>query len=184
MSKRNVVVTNVIDKGTGELIRQRRTFADALFDEDEGYVFQSKKPYVKTFFDTPLPKEFTWSEKGKLSQLKFSILSDNQLLVYRGNNNIIKPYGTREFEKMWGVHERQTQNLIKKAKEYKVLKEISIDGIKYFAFNPLYGTKGKRLTVTAYLIFQNELREVLPGWVIAKFADQAEIKGLLIHVIE
>ena len=59
-------------------------------------------------------------------------------------------------------------------KSYKIIKEVSIDGEIWYAFNPIYGLKGKRITTTIFIIFQNELKEVLPSHIVEKFMGQAE----------
>ena len=70
--------------------------------------------------------------------------------------------------------ERQCKAFIKKLKAYNIIKEVKFDELTYFAFNPLYGFKGKRLCLNVYLFFQDELKEVLPKWAVEKFAGEAE----------
>jgi hypothetical protein len=63
---------------------------------------------------------------------------------------------------------------LKKCKENKVLKEVVLDGIKYFALNPIYGIAGKRINLTTFIIFQEEFiaDNDFPRWVIHKFMGQ------------
>lgn len=160
-----------VDKTTGEY-RERMQFIDLKFDDEDGYLWWSRKLSVKTFIDVPLPSCFTWAEKGRINELKYYMLKDNQFLVYR-HSNTLKPLDVDAMCKILNMSKRQCSALIRKMKDEKVIKEVSFGGIKYLAFSPLYGFKGKRLNLTVYLIFQDELINVLPSWVIDKFSQTA-----------
>jgi hypothetical protein len=170
MSGKAQKLVRYIDRRTGET-KDRVQFIDLQFDDD-GYLWWSKKTSVKTFVDMPLPKCFTWSERGRIHELKHYMLKDNQFLVYR-SDKVIKPITVVEMCKILGISQRQCGVLIKKMKAEKIIKEISFNGSIYFAFNPIYGFKGKRLNLTVFMFFQNELMEALPNWVIDKFSETA-----------
>jgi len=159
------------DRITGET-KERVQFIDLQFDDDEGYLWWSKKTSVKTFIDAPLPKCFSWSERGRIHELKHYMLRDNQFLVYR-SNNVIKPITIVEMRKVLDMSQRQCSALVKKMKAEKIIKEISFGGLIYFAFNPIYGFKGKRLSLIVFMFFQDELMEALPNWVIDRFSQTA-----------
>lgn len=163
-------IVRYVDRITGEY-KDRVQFVDLQFD-DNGYLWWSKKTSVKTFVDKPLPECFTWAERGRIHELKHYMLKDNQLLVYR-SNNVIKPITLTEMCRVLNMSARQCMTLIKKMKTEKIIKEISFSGFTYFAFNPLYGFKGKRLSLTVFMFFQDELMEALPKWVIDKFSQTA-----------
>lgn len=59
-------------------------------------------------------------------------------------------------------------------KEIKVIKEVSINDTKWYAVNPLYALKSKYLSLTTFIIFQDELISVLPKWVIDSFMREAQ----------
>lgn len=172
MAKKALKVTRYINTETGEF-HDKRQYIDLQFNE-EGYLFWNRKSNVKTFIEYPLPDNFTWTEKGRIGELKHYILKDNQFLVYRSGNSI-KPIGLKEIMRILGMSNRQCRVLVKKMKAHNVIKEINFDDLTYFAFNPLYGFKGQRLGLNVYLFFQRELAEVLPEWVIGKFASKAGI---------
>jgi hypothetical protein len=171
-----------INPETGEF-SQRDVKIDLQFDEDEGYLFWKNKSYVKSFLDMPLPSELSWADKGKIEHLRHFILRDNQLLVYR-SNNVAKPITHVEMIKMFDLSEKHTKILIKKCKEQGILKEVEISGVAYFAYNPIYALKSKRINLTIYLIFQDELRKVLPPWVIVRFMDQVKELKPNLKIIE
>lgn len=165
-------ITTYINPKNG-LQNAKEEWVDIQFDEEEGYLFWNRKSNVKSFLDTPLPTEFTWAERGRIHELKHYLLKDNQCLVYR-SGNIIKPITVAEFEKILELSERQAKALIKKMKQHDIIKEMKIDGVIYFVFNPIYGLKGKRLTLNMYLLFQESLQKKLPQWVAFRFAMQAQ----------
>ncbi len=129
-----------------------------------------------------MPKDFTWAERGRIDELRYYIIKENQLLGYR--SGIIKPLGIKEMAKIFNAGERQIKDLVKKMKKNNILKEVSINGIAWYAFNPLYGLKGKRITYTIFTIFQEELTSVLPIKVVNTFILQAEEIKDNIKIIE
>lgn len=163
-------LTRYTNIATGEYA-ERTQFVDLQFDE-EGYLFWNRKANVKTFVEIPLPECFTWAERGRINELKHYILRDNQFLVYR-SDGVIKPITAKEMCNIFDMSERQCKCLIKKMKLAKIIKEIAMDGLTYYAFNPIFGFKEKRLSLNVFLFFQEELTEVLPNWVIKKFAESA-----------
>jgi len=167
---KGVKVTSYINQETGEF-KEFQQLVDLQFDED-GYLFWNRKANVKTFLEIPIPDIFTWSEKGRINELKHYILKDNQFLVYR-SGNVIKPITSIEMCKIIGMSERQCKALVSKMKKAKIIKEIAFDGLVYIAFNPLFGFKEKRLTLNVYLFFQEELSNVLPKWAIDRFSAEA-----------
>lgn len=170
MANKGIKKTSYLNPKTGEYA-EKRQWIDLQFD-DEGYLFWNRKANVKTFLDMPLPKSFTWSERGRIHELKHYIIRDNQFLAYR-SNNVIKPITANEMCKIFTMSTRQCLSLIRKMKAEKVIKEIKFDGLVWFAFNPLYGFKEKRLNLNVYLFFQDEFANVLPKWVIERYTQEA-----------
>lgn len=140
------------------------------------------KNFIKTFQDTRLPNEFTWTERGRIGELKYYIIEENQLLGYRSKG--IKPLDIKKMAEIFNTGERQTKELIKKMKDYHIIKEVSIDGEIWYAFNPIYGLKGKRITYTIFTIFQKELIPILPQSIVDKFIGQIEDIRSNIKIIE
>ncbi len=172
MAKKALKITQYVNTETGEMYNKRQ-YVDLQFNED-GYLFWNRKTNVKTFIEYPLPKAFTWTEKGRINELKHYILKDNQFLVFRSGNTI-KPIGLKEMMRILNMSERQCRALLIKMKKFNIIKEVSFDNLTYFAYNPLYGFKGKRLNLNVYLFFQDELKRVLPKWVVEKFAGEAKV---------
>lgn len=182
MGEKMSKVTSYIDHNTGETFT-RQSMVDKQFDPEEGYLFWNRKQHIKVFSDRKLPDEFTWAEKGRIDELKRYMLKNNQFLVYR-TGNVLKPLSVHDIGRILEMSDRQARQLMAKCKKYYIIKEIEIDGITYFAFNPVYGLKNKRISLTMYLIFQEQLRTELPRWVVDRFAEQAEELKPTIKIIK
>ena len=68
-------------------------------------------------------------------------------------------------------------------KDDRIIKEVSINDTKWYAINPMYALKSKYLSITTFIIFQDELVGTLPISIINKFmsevrsiTDKIEIK--------
>ena len=166
-SKKIVKTIKYEDKKTGER-KEYSYLTEPIFDEDDGYLFRPKSHSIREFLDRPLPPCLSWSEQGRLNRLKYYMLGENQFLVYR-SNDVLKPLTEAEMRNILNMSNRQVKSLIKKSKLIGILKEIVFDGTTYFVFNPVYGCKSKRITLTIFLLFQKELKKILPSWVVGRF---------------
>lgn len=157
---------------TGEVI-EKTSYVDMFYDDETGYMAWTKRKGVKTYMDRGLPDELSFADRGRVDELRHYILRDNQFLVYRSNGTI-KPIGINQLTKILDLSERRCKLFMKKLKQLVIVKEVNFNGLTYYSFNPIYGMKDKRITLTLFLIFQAELRTELPLWVINKFLEQAE----------
>jgi hypothetical protein len=164
--------TSFVNTDTGEILNSKNQFIDLHFDDEDGYLFWYKKNHIKTFVEIPLPDCFGWADEGRISRLKHYMLNDSQLLVYRGNK-AIKPLTKLELSRIWQLNIKRCAALISKMKKHGIVKEVKVDGNVYFAYNPMYGLKAKRISLTMFLWFQEELTAVFPDWVTKKFLEQA-----------
>ncbi len=149
----------------------KQMYIDSLFSK-RGYVMKYNNGYIKLFLDKSLPDECSLADCGRFYRLVRYIVGDNQLLGYRTRN--IHPLTVEKMSEIFGCSERQTRRFLKDMKNYGIIKEVSINDVKWFAVNPLYALKSKYLTLTAFIIFQDELISVLPGWVISNFMQEAQ----------
>lgn len=164
--------SNYLDPSTGEVFYSQEQRIDLQFNE-RGYLFRKDKSCLKVFQDRPFPSAFSWAERGRIEALKYHIMGDDQLLVYRSDRTIL-PIGLKEICEITETSERQCKELIAKMKKHKIVKPCVLNGKTYFMFNPLYVFRGKRITPTVYIVFQDELKSVLPAWVIQKFSELAK----------
>ena len=169
MNYKSIEKRTIINPETGEFTEKQR-YIDSLFSK-RGYIMKYNNDYIKFFLDKGLPAECSLVDCGKFYKIIQYIIGENQLLGYRSDK--IKPLTTKKMSEIFGCQERNTQMFIKKMKKYKVIKEVSINDVKWYAVNPLYALKSKYLTITTFIIFQDELMSVLPKWVINNFMNEA-----------
>ncbi len=159
----------IINPETGEYTERQR-YIDNLFSK-RGYVMKYNNDYIKLFLDRGLPDECSLIDCGKFYKIIRYIVGENQLLGYRSEK--LKPLTIEKMSELFRCSDRQTRRFLKQMKEYKVIKEVSINDVKWYAINPLYALKSKYLSLTAFIIFQEELMGVLPKWVIDNFMMEA-----------
>jgi len=152
---------------------EKISYVNSMVDEN-GYRFWNNKLSVKIFIEQPLPSAFIWSEKGRINELRHYILEDNQLLVYRRNR---KPYPitNKEISNIFKLSISQTSRIVNKMKQYNIIKTVKVNNTKYFAFNPIYGLKAKKLPLTVYLWFEKELEPYISGYAKNRIIKQIEV---------
>jgi hypothetical protein len=158
---------------TGEITYGKERFVDAMFSDHKGFLYKPRENYVKKFTDSALPSGLSWVDQGKLSRLQTYIVGSSQLLGERKHGRFI-PLTISRISEIFKCKNRSTYYTIQAAKKHKVLKEVTIGGISWYAYNPLYGLKDKRISLETYIIFQDELSEALPEWVKNNFLEQAK----------
>jgi len=127
--------------------------------------------YIKLFFDKGLPDECTLVDCGKFYKIIKYIVGENQLLGYRSDR--LRPLTVEKMSEMFDCTDRQTRKFLKKVKDSRIIKEVLINDTKWYAVNPLYALKSKYVSLTTFIIFQEELLPVLPQWVINNFMQEA-----------
>lgn len=160
----------IINPETGEFTEKQR-YIDSLFSK-RGYVMKYNNDYIKLFLDKGLPDECSLIDCGKFYKIIRYIVGENQLLGYRSDK--LRPLTIEKMSELFKCSDRQTRRFLKQMKDYKVIKEVSINDIKWYSVNPLYALKSKYLSLTTFIIFQDELTDVLPVWVINNFIQEAQ----------
>ena len=164
--------TRYTNQQTGEIVT-KKSYVDMLFDDEEGFLFSVQKDCTRMFADIPLPEEFSDIEVGRLHRLMSYIAKKEQFLVYKVGR-AFKPMDDEKTAELLNVPVRSARELLNKCERLGVIKKLSWDDDAWYMFNPMYGMRSKRLTLTMYIVFQEELKGVLPPWVVRKFAEQAE----------
>lgn len=159
----------IVNPETGEFTEKFR-YVDSLYSK-KGYVMKYNNDYIKLFLDNGLPEQCSLLDCGKFYRLIRYIIGENQLLGYRSGK--IKPLTINKMSEIFKCSDRQTRRFLKQMKEIKVIKEVCINDIKWYAVNPLYALKSKYLSPTTFIIFQDELIPILPKWVLNNFMSEA-----------
>lgn len=178
-SNKSIQKTTTINPDTGEF-RETQKYVDNLFSK-KGYIMKYNNDYIKLFFDKGLPEECSLVDCGKFYKIIRYIVGENQLLGYRSDK--LKPLTIEKMSEMFKCSDRQTRRFLKLMKDNGIIKEVIINDVKWYAVSPLYALKSKYLSLTTFIIFQEELLPVLPSWVKMKFledvkemTDKVEIK--------
>ena len=148
----------IINPETGEYTEKQK-YIDNLYSK-KGYVMKYNNDYIKLFLDNGLPEECSLLDCGKFYRLIKYIIGENQLLGYRSGT--IRPFTVEKMSEIFKCSDRQTRRFLKQMKDLRVIKEVCINDIKWYAVNPLYALKSKYLSLTTFIIFQEELMPVLP----------------------
>lgn len=178
MLKQKVTIFN---PDTGLILDQREKSLYNPFDPERGYNYRYKSITLKTYLDNPLPDVFNDAELGKLFRLTKFIYADSNLLGKRTHSKV-KALTQREIISIFGLKDRQGKSLLKKFIENQIIRKLEYQEkrkkhVQYYV-NPLYFFSGTYLNLNLFLLFQDELVEHLPEWVILKFLEQAEQRNV------
>lgn len=154
-----------VNEETGEY--HEKEYNMPTYYNQEGYLYRNKSLHIKSFCDRPLPEQFTHAEIGKLSIISYYIGRD-QIIGYK-SGNLIKPHTVATISRLLKQSDKNTRRLLKKAKEFNIIREVVINGEKYYMYNPLYKLAVKRVSLTVYIAFQDMLSHELPEWVIRNY---------------
>ena len=89
-------------------------------------------------------------------------MGSNQLLSIRTSKGV-RPLNIKDMSNIFNTTDRQTINFLRKMIELHVLKEVRFGDERWYAVNPLYGFRYKYLSYTAFVFFQEELKnEISP----------------------
>lgn len=161
------------DLETGEITYGQERYVDRSFSHHKGFLYKARENYVKRFTDSALPEGLSWVDQGKLARLQSYIVGSSQLLGERRHGKFV-PLTVSDMAVIFKCKRRSAYYTIEAAKKYRVVKEVKIGDETWFAYNPLYGLKNKRISLETFIIFQDELSEALPEWVKRNFLEQAK----------
>jgi hypothetical protein len=168
MYHKQTVVTNDF----GEVISEKSLAYKGRFDAESGYLFWSQRNFVKSFPGVELPEELTDDERGKMDRLSHKVFSNTNMLAYQSRDGVT-PYGMKDIQDTLKVGQRQTYRFVDKMLRLGIMARNTIDckgerTIQYY-LNPMYYFSSNRLSLNLYLLFKEQLDEVLPKYVIQNF---------------
>lgn len=162
----------VVSNDLGEVITDKTLQYKGRFDVESGYLFWSQRNFVKSFPGVELPGTMRDDEIGKMDRLSHKVFADTNMLAYKGRNGIV-PFGMKDIEETLKLGQRQTYRFVDKMLQLGIMARLIIDtkGQKttQYYLNPMYYFSSNRLSLNLYLLFQDQLNEVLPKYVIANF---------------
>lgn len=173
------VKTIITDMDTGEVKRERRRVIKH-WDMEKGYLLWSNKKSVRMFEDIELPQTLTNVEIASLYRLSKHLFHNTNMLYYVSNNSV-KAMGVDEVGKVIKLKKRQAYNFLKKMVSCRVIMRGDFTlGESFFTcyyMNPIYFFNSKWLSLNLYLLFKEDLDQMLPGWVKEKFVEEKTSGG-------
>ena len=152
-----------IDLETGE-VKETFRYVDRVFSS-KGYIPRFNASYVKVHYFKELPSECDMLDYGRFYKLLEYIVGDNQLLGVRASRGF-KPLDVKKMSDIFGCGERSVKTFLKKFKEWNIIKETNVGGVVWYGINPLYALKGKYISQSAFMMFQEELVNEIPEWAV------------------
>lgn len=160
---------------TGEILNQKKEGVN-YFNED-GYLLFYRKNYSRIFSDIRIPEAFNDSELGKIYRMQSNIQINTNLLIKRTKGRY-RAMTYHEIVTLTGLRERAGRELIKKLLEYGIIAKVTIESEQttsiQFYFNPLYFHNSKRLSLSLYNIFKEQIDPHLDKWVKNAFEELTE----------
>lgn len=166
--------TAYVDVETGEVYSRKRRFVDVQFDEEKGYLFWNRRSHVKTFNHVDFPAEMSFADIGRMAKLAKRVWRDTNMLAYRSDGGV-KPYDVERIAEVIGLGPRQAYRFIAKMINLGIMAKVKVEvgGKKeiHYYLNPIHFCSSNRINLNLYLLFRDQLDQVLPEWVKQKFAE-------------
>lgn len=128
-------------------------YADWVSKKHCGLDFTGNKEYLSLSDKKDMPEEFSLLEVGMIYRIS-KYIKMHQILK-ENDHNIEKD----DIKNILKISNKRANSLVSKMKQYKVIKEVSINGYNCIAFNPIYITYKNEISHIAYKIFEEELKE-------------------------
>ncbi len=161
------------DKGN---IIQSKTdyFTDSM--TDEGYRIPYHKLGARIFSEVRFPPGITHNEIGKMTLLSKVMVGDSNALGYRSHGDIIY-YTPQEIGELVRLKRSKAFRFVNRMCQFRVLQQVTTKSDTAYYINPAYFmASGKRLNLNLYLLFQDDLKDIIPQWAKAEFTKQAQVK--------
>jgi hypothetical protein len=167
--------SQIIELNTGEILSEKKE--KISYFNDDGYLLFYRKNYSRIFSDIKIPDSFTDSELGKIYRMQSNIQQTTNLLVKRTNKRH-RPMTYNEIVLSTGLRDRAGKEFIRKLITHGIIAKVTIESenktsIQYY-FNPLYFHNGKRLSLSLYNIFKEQIEPHLEKWVKEAFEELSE----------
>jgi len=166
-------ITIIDDDG---VIIKTNDYEYRIFDDKKGYLFKNKAYSFKSFKNEPKLSTLVsnYSHIGRLYVLAENTYADTNMISYYHNKKYY-PAKISHISEMIGLSEKRCIRFIKDMIKLGVIAEAFIHTkyqveIQYY-LNPLYFLSSKYLSPSLYMLFQKQINQVLPDWVIDRFMN-------------
>jgi len=143
---------------------------------EDGYRFPAHKAGARLFDDITFPYSMTPAEIGRMTLLSKVMIGGTNMMGYRKGRNIYA-YSATDIMELARLQPRNGRRFIRKMLDLRVMQRIETNsGIQYY-INPAYFmAAGHRLSLDLFLLFRDELSQIVPAWVTSYFLRQAKTK--------
>ena len=173
MSDKMIKRVQYIDTGTGVVEKENIQHIAAAFNDEKGYLFWARKNFAKSFVDVDFPKSMTMKERGQMATLAKKMWSTTNMLGYRGNGGV-KAYNGIQIGSIVGLKAYQAKSFMRKMIKVSMIAKVTVmtgdERVTQYYINPIYFFGSNRIPLNLYLIFKTQLDQVLPVWVLNKYA--------------
>jgi len=165
----------LIHQGTGEILREGyRHYTEAM--NEEGYRFPSHKAGARIFEGITFPVEMTVDEIGRMTLLSKLMIGATNMLGYRRGRNIMA-YSILEIGELARLKNWRGRKFVNRMCKMRVMQRIDTNSGAQYYINPAYFmASGHRLSLDLFLLFRDELKQIVPAWVMNDFLRQAGTK--------
>ena len=176
MSSRKIekfINVKVLDNG-GYIARQSNKI---YFDEEKGYLLRVNRNNLTILDSIGLPTTLTDGDVAKMYRLSLTLHKQGNLLCYRSGNSL-KAMNDARVAKHLGISERKASEFLNRMIQNNIIARVIIvkgnSRERQYYINPIYFFVGKWLNVNLYLLFKNDLKRILPEWVIVEFEEKED----------
>lgn len=159
----------------GEIFNEKEIKMPDRFN-DEGYLVPYNKRGSKMFADVPFPERMNDAEIGRTARLAKLMVSTSNMLGYRTGMGI-KPYTENQLINLAKLSPYRGKQYISKMinigmmqRNKRIIGEI--EGEEFY-INPAYFFAGKRLSLSLYLLFRENLDPILSQYAKNQFWEAA-----------
>jgi len=170
---KNLIENRKIMTDDGTIVKDtNKHFSDSL--NNSGYRIPSHKMGARIFSEIKFPDGMTDSDIGKMARLSKVMVGKTNMLGYRKRGKI-EAYTAEEIGGLVDLTKsRPARNFVNKMVKLHVMKKF--ENVGYY-INPAYFmANGQRLSLDLFLLFKDDLKNIVPEWAMAEFLRQAKIK--------
>ena len=165
----------LIDENTGQVMAEKSGLFET-FHPEKGYLFRNNAKYVKFYQEIRLSDVI----KNKSDYANMHLLAEhlykntNMIAVYRNKKYV--PASEYDMQQIVGMCERRFKEFLDRMINAGVIAKVIIKSkntlTAQYYINPLHFNTSKYLSASLYMLFQKQLDEYLPDWVIRKFHEK------------
>jgi hypothetical protein len=153
-----------------------------IWDDEKGYLFQSKDYFVKQFLDIKLSEYI----KDKNDYANLHILAEN---IFRDTNmiavksrNVARPANVYDISSLIGICERRTREFLDRTMQKGLIAKTIVNTEErietQYYLSPLFFMSNKYLGPFLFMMFRQQLKPYLKEWAWKALSEAANLKDV------